>query len=62
MRPPSSLALHAPPEAALFVPSKPAQAGLEPRNSAPRGGRPPAARQSRFRGYALDWLCESGRR
>ena len=62
MRPPSSLALHAPPEAALFVPSKPAQAGLEPRPAPPQGCRPPVARPSRFRGYALDWLCESGRR
>ncbi len=54
MMPPSSLSLHAAPEALLARPSKPAQAGLEPRASPPRGGRPPAARQSRFRGGKLD--------
>ena len=50
MKPPSSLALHAQPEAALFGPSKPAQAGLEPRPSPAQGGRPPMDRQSRIHG------------
>ncbi len=53
MEPPSSLALHATPEALLARPSKSAQADLEPRASPPQGGRPPAARQSRFRGGKL---------
>ena len=50
MRPTGSPALHAQPEAAPLGPSKPAQAGLEPRPSPPQAGRPPAARLSRFRG------------
>ena len=53
MEPPSSLALHARPEAVPFVPSKPAQAGSEPRHSPPQGGRPPVDRQSRFHGGEL---------
>src|SRR5688572_27633417 len=58
--PPSSLALHARPEALLARPSKSAQADLEPRPSPPQGGRPPTARQSRFRGGKLDHESPSG--
>jgi general secretion pathway protein G len=55
MRPPSSLALAAGCRSQpAFGPSKPAQAGLEPRPSAPQGGRPPPDRQSRIRGGKLD--------
>ena len=54
MKPPSLLGLHAPREAARVGPSKSAQADLERPPSAPRGGRPPAARRSRFRGGKLD--------
>ena len=53
MGPPSSLALHATPEALLARPSKSAQADLEPRPSPPQGGRPPRARRSRFPGLGL---------
>ena len=37
MEPPSSLALHAKPEASLAQPSKSAQADLEPRPTPPLG-------------------------
>jgi hypothetical protein len=54
MKPPSSLSLHARPEALLAWPSKSAQADLEPRPAPPRGGRPLKDRQSRIRGGKLD--------
>jgi hypothetical protein len=57
MKPPSSLALHATPEALLAWPSKSAQADLEPRPSPPRGGRPPTDRQSLIRGGKLGRTC-----
>ena len=55
--PPSSLSLHAQPEAAPFGPSKPAPAGLEPRPSPPRGGSPATARRSRIRAGGLATLA-----
>jgi hypothetical protein len=54
MKPPSSLALAASRQSQLAIaPSRFAQANLEPRHSAPRGGRPPMDRQSWIHGGKL---------